>query len=174
MPRFIFAACFLLLSACSTSAVQPASVDAEKQAMALRLVRVFKGINMLKVQAAMSTLKFEEHNKLLCAAGRSRMMEFLEPAIEAEVAPRAAEYERLLAKEIASRMEKFELSYIFEKKDPSPFLGYYFEAQSAATRAIAPETIRLGSELGHAAIVAALAQANEAGLKVEPGGACRE
>jgi len=145
----------------------------EDQDAALALLKQRNAVAMLRVQATLSVLKYEEHRQLRCATGKQRFDEFLTPALDAALTARSDGYERLLAAQLGLRMPKYELDDIRDRAGRSPYARNYNRALSESIKAAGPASVQLGAEIGQAAVIAALAKATEAGL-VDPSAPCRE
>jgi len=153
--------------------VAPAIATAEEQDPALALVKERRVVGMLQIQAQVSILKFAENKALLCATGKGRYAEFMTPALGAALATRSDEYDRLMAAQLKSRLEDYELRSVLDKQGRSPFARSYNDALSESIRALGPQTARMGTEIAQAALTAALAKAKDESLVVE-GAPCRE
>lgn len=146
---------------------------ADDQDPALALVRERQVIGMLRTQAAFSVLKFDEFKVLKCAIGMARYVEFMKPAFAVAIEARKDEFDRMLAAQLKTRLQDFEIQSVLDKKGRSPFARSYNDALSDSLKAAGPQTVRMGAEVAQAALTSALAKATEDGL-VTPGAACKE
>lgn len=162
----------LLAALLAALLVHPPS-RANDQDPALALVKERQVVEMLRTQAAFSVLKFEEYKVLLCAIGKGRYIEFMSPAFGVAIAARRDEFDRMLAAQLKTRLQDFEIQSVLDKKGRSPFARSYNNALSDSLKAAGPQTVRMGAEVAQAALTAALARATEEGL-VTPGAACKE